>query len=445
MEGAIIANTLGGIGYLFISFSFFSRFGVAKRTQYILGIALSIFLTYAVYKQTFDDLWECFFLLGTLRLMLAENFRCRPALWVAVGGVGMFAYLAKAYSFPFFIFNTILCSFCVCKAWLPENRINWIKICAVSIGVMLLCSIPWILALHYKYGIWMSSTAGKLNMSWYLVGHPYWQESLGDLLPPPYPDSPYYWEEPYLANGPIPQFWHSADLFLLQIVKLGFNTLKLVKSMNEISPFMLLVWLILAMVILSRTVRAYFPEGMLTAAVSVLLFPLGFILINYEARYIWYVIPMGLTTGALILSHLHRITPNRMVISSSVIIFAASYIIWPVWDMKAIAGQGKKEAFLAAYLFKYPLGHFSFSGNEEGGRNTPRLARIAYFAGANYYHAPYKLPHGRLLEEMRKDRVQCYIMLTEDETYEFKDEAGRPFPELTKGQIEGVKVFLVNP
>jgi hypothetical protein len=60
-------------------------------------------------------------------------------------------------------------------------------------------------------------------MSWYLAGHPYWKEGISHLLPPPYQDAVYYWEDPWSVNGATPQFWSSFKMFLLQIAKAGYN------------------------------------------------------------------------------------------------------------------------------------------------------------------------------------------------------------------------------
>src|ERR1039458_8886595 len=103
IPASVIINALGATGFLFISQSFFLRFDIIRKTQWMLNITLALFLCYAIFWQSFDDLWECFFLLSTLRLMLAEDFKNKPALWIICGFIGTLAYFAKAYSFPFFI------------------------------------------------------------------------------------------------------------------------------------------------------------------------------------------------------------------------------------------------------------------------------------------------------------------------------------------------------
>ncbi len=214
---------------------FFLKFNIQRKLQWLYNITLALFLCYAIFWQSFDDLWECFFLLSSFRILLAEGFKNKPMLWVAYGMVGALAYFSKAYALPFFVLNTGCCIYFIAK----DNKVQWLKISFIAICVMLLCSMPWIYALHYKYGKWLTSTAGPLNMTWFLVGHPYWRNGIDVLLPPVYKNSPYYWEDPYIINGAMPHFWDSLSLARLQeALRLGFNIYKLVvKSMLQLSVF----------------------------------------------------------------------------------------------------------------------------------------------------------------------------------------------------------------
>ena len=115
IPASVIINTTGAIGFLYISESFFIRFGLERKSQWLLCGSLSVFLCYAVFAQSFDDLWECFFLLSALRIMLSEKFTQRPGQWTAMGIIGTLAYFAKAYSFPFFILNSVCCTYFLTK------------------------------------------------------------------------------------------------------------------------------------------------------------------------------------------------------------------------------------------------------------------------------------------------------------------------------------------
>src|SRR5690606_14641915 len=132
-SAAILVNTLGALGFLGISNSFFRRFGLQQMLVWWLNAVLTVFLAAAVYVQSFADLWQCFLLLCALRLMLTDAFLNRPLLWFAYGLIGTLAYFAKAYSFPFFVLNTLCLGFFVMNARERGNRGRWLQMCAIAL------------------------------------------------------------------------------------------------------------------------------------------------------------------------------------------------------------------------------------------------------------------------------------------------------------------------
>lgn len=442
---AIVVNTLGALCFLFVSQSFFLLFGIGRRMQWLLNTTLAGFLAYAVFKQTFDDLWECFFLLASLRLMLSSRYLNRPGTWLANGVLGAFAYYAKAYAFPFFILNTICCSYFLYRL-ADNNSKHWIKMSAISILTMMVCGSWWIYLLYDKYGILTTSTAGPLNSSWYLLGHPLWADGIRVLVPPIYADSPYYWEDPYLVNGAMPHFWDGLKLFFLQIVKACFNLLKMVKSMGEISAFMLATWLVAWGILFSSRLRMLVDKKMRVLALSFILFPLGFVPVNFEARYIWYMLPLSMVLGAIFL-HRFRERLGRFAIGAT-IVFALSYLAWPVWEMRTMFNSGLAEYQAAEQLDKLGI-RGSFTANVVYGPHMPAVARLAWFSGNRYYNLPNDdVSKGQLLQDMRRYRVKYYFHYQpnlDGGDFQFTDEGGLPFPEVSQGRLRGVKVFLVNP
>ena len=433
IPASVIINGLGATGFLYISQSFFLKFNIVRTLQWLLNITLALFLCYAVFWQSFDDLWECFFLLSTLRIMLASRFTGTPGLWVAIGALGTLAYFAKAYSFPFFMLNTICCSYFIDKK-------TWLKISLTAILVMLLFSLPWILILHHKYGIWTTSTAGTLNTSWYLVGHPQWKQGINLLIPPAYPDSPYYWEDPWLANGVTPHFWNSWHLLGLQALRIGMNILKLLWSMLQLSIFFPIILFLLTRFIGNRKTRL--PDPAFIMAVSAFLFPIGYLSVNFEPRYIWYWVPIGMVSGALLLQDQMTGHGRKKTIGVLPIVFALSFLIVPTWGMMKMYGEGEQENAIALQLKQLNI-HGSFTAITKPGAESQRMERLAYFSGNQLYSIPkQEISVKEVLPDMRRYHVK-YLFTTD--TSMLLDEQGKPFPELTRGRITGLKVFAVNP
>ncbi len=443
IPASVVINALGAAGFLYISQSFFLRFGIIRKLQWMLNITLAFFLCYAIFWQSFDDLWECFFLLSTLRIMLAEGYKSKPVLWILCGVVGALSYFAKAYSFPFFILNTLCCVYFICK----DNKLEWLKVSFVSIGSMILCSLPWIIALHGKYGIWTTSTSGSLNMSWYLVGHPHWKDGLDILLPPAYKDSPYYWEDPYLANGITPHFWDSWQLFGRQLLKIAHNLYKLSVSMVQLSIFFPFIAIVLLRFVTSKNRDTVAPSY--TVALSFLLFPLGYLLVNFEARYLWYMLPLGILAGGLFIqNHLSGKSYLKLLPWA----FAVSFLVYPAWGMLVMYDEGKAEYKIAEQLKQMNI-HGTFTAKVKRGHETQNIERIAYFSGNSLYSIPEKEVNEKgVLKEMRRYNVKYYFayeICPECRSGVFNpillDENRKPFQEITEGKVKWLKVFLVNP
>jgi len=436
IPASVIINTLGATGFLFISQSFFLKFGIIRKTQWLLDITLAFFLCYAIFWQSFDDLWECFFLLCTLRVMLAESFKHKPGLWVLTGLIGTLAYFAKAYSFPFFILNTICCTFFITK----DNKALWLKMSFVSIGTMILCSLPWVWALHDKYGIWTTSTSGSLNMSWYLVGHPHWKAGIDVLLPPPYPDSPYYWEDPWFVNGDTPHFWDSWHLLGLQILRLGYNVFKLLRSMLQLSIVFPLIAIAAWLSFRSGKWSALFVGDMKIVILSFLLFPLGYLLVNFESRYIWYMLPLGMVMVALWLQNNSGKSRQRLLL----ILVLISFLVYPVWQMRNMYDEGSNEHIVTEQLREMNI-QGSFASITKAGPEVQRTERLAYFSGNQFYSVGTKnVSEKNLLKEMSRYHVKYYFTFDTSHSGNFVDEGERPLPVIIKGSIEGLKVFQFN-
>jgi len=89
----------------------------------------------------------------------------------------------------------------------------------------------------------------------------------------------------------------------------------------------------------------------------------------------------------------------------------------------------------------------SFTSLAKPGFEVQRIERLAYFSGNQFYSITrHDASANDLLREMRKYHVNYYFaynVLPAESS--FVDEQGRPFPEITKGGIEGLRVFVVNP
>jgi hypothetical protein len=442
IPAAVIVNAIAAIGFLFISQSFFLKFNISTTTQWLLGFTLSLFLCFAVFWQLFADLWGDFFLLCALRVFLHPRFSSVPALWATAGALGALAYFSKAYALPFFLLSAI----CVTYRITQQKPYLWLRMCGAIFSTLFVISIPWLWFLHNKYQDWTTGTAGALNLSWYLIGHPFFKPGVHLLLPPVYPDSPYYWEDPWVVNGPAPHFWDSPHLFSLQLVRIGYNVMKLFTSLNELSSFAVLSMLMATGVLWSARVRKHVGEDLRLPAMCMLLFPLGYLLINFESRYLWYLLPLCMILLARALQSVAA-SEKKWLVAIMHAVVLVSFLIFPAWKMKDMYREGQAEYALSQYTKAHSISG-SFTSNSLPGEETQRIVRYAWFSGNAYYSTvPTDSAWAALLPEMRAYHVRYYVHLQhgmDDAHFQLKDEQGRDFPEVTGGEIRGVRIFQVE-
>ena len=446
MLAAVAVNAIGALGVLYITQSLLLHYKISRNTQWLLQMALVVFGAYAVYFQLFADLWECFLLLSVWRIMVVDHFVHRPMLWLAAGLVGAVAYMAKAYSLPFFVLNMLVCSYLMTKDE-QTSKWQWVKISAIAIITLLIASSPWLYLLHEKYGKWMTSTSGGMNTSISLIGHAIWKDGIHYLIPPSYADSPYYWEDPYLLMGKMPHFWDSPRLMALQALRVGQRILQMAQCMNEISCCLLPLWILSLLIVFSKQVSSYFPKSFRWIALTMVLFPSGFFLAHFEARYMWYMLPLSMIMGVFIIQQLQTYIQKNWLRHLVTVAFIFSYICWPVWDIKHLIHEGKEQYTIAQQLKAQHI-EGTFAANVTENKDVQQVARIAYYTHNPYYNAPIgDFSYLDLLYEIRKYHIKYYFYFyskMDGQQYVMKDENGVPFKEVTQGSIAGLLVFQVN-
>ncbi len=404
IPAGVVVNAIGAMGFHYISESLFLRFGLTLVQRWWANAAMVFFLCFAVFWQSFDDLWGCFFMLCVLRIMLAEGYIRRPGLWVATGMCGALAFFAKAYSLPYFILAVGAGSFALARG----DKRQWLKIMFVAAPVMIACSFPWLFALRMKYGIWTSSTAGPLNMSWYLVGHPTWKEGIDILVPPIYPDSVNFWEDPWYVNGALSHYWDSWYLVRRQVLKLCYNTLILIQCMIEISPVLPLMGI---MVLWQMRRFRSVPGELLAVYMFMITLPLGYVMVHLESRYLWLMLPLAIivSTRELPSVGMPRLRARMFPL------FIAGMLWFPAWKLVAMHNIGKAEYMLAQRLKAEGFTGVDFASNI----HSRLLSRIMYFSGnrffvvnrqkAGFKGEPRIANTGQLVRDMKRHGIAYYL------------------------------------
>ncbi len=444
---AIIVNTVPAAGMVLAGQILFRKFRHDNWEGWCFGLMSAGFWTYTVYFQSFTDIWQFFFLTLGLLILLRKGFTRKPGLWLLLGCLGALAYFGKAYSFYFFPLMILLVTAIRLKA---EGQFSWKKlalICLLSIGIMMLAISPWLYLIHAKYDTWTSSTAGKLNMSWWLVGTQEFRQGISVLVPPPYEGSLYYFEDPYLAQGPIAHFWDSPRMLGKQLARIAFNGIGWVSSANRISAFYFGTWVLCILFLLRKGQLLFKRQPERIVLLVFLIFPLPYWLLTFDGgRYLWFTIPLC-SILALLLADAFLFPRLSLKLKKGFIaVFFLSFLVTPISDMKGMLHIGRAEYETAGQLAQCGI-KGSFVSNRSYADGAGTMIRIAWFSQNPWYcHTLNQHTTAELLADAARYKVKYYFYFYEGagDDYLFKDAAGIVQPDLTKGSIPGLKVYRID-
>ncbi|WP_157976898.1 hypothetical protein [Taibaiella helva] len=445
---AIVVNTVSVIGLMVSTQRLFNRFRTSTFERWCFGLMSAGFWLYALYFQSFTDFWQYFFLSLGLLLLLRSDFTKKVWIWLLLGLLSSLAYFSKAYSFFFFPLMIFMAAVMHLRSLRPFPWQRLITICLVAGVVMLALDAPWLYLLHEKYGIWTSSTAGKLNASWFLVGTQEFRPGIRVVVPPPYEGSLFYFEDPYFAQGRIVHFYDSPGLLLRQLARIGYNALGWVGTGNRISPFFFLTWLITLVLLATKGWFRGLKLPLKILLLVYLVYPLPFWLFTFEGgRYTWFIMPAA---AILFLVYAgERLLPlfsswGRKAFTA---VFFLSFLVTPVSDLKKMWGKGEAEYRLAGELKRLGI-RGAFVSNRSYADASISMAQLSWFSQNPWYCQPLNTANtGALLADARRYGVRYYFYFYEGagDDYQLTTPDGQALPDLTQNRVPGLKVFSITP
>jgi len=444
---AIFVNALGGWATLISGQFLFHKFRKSRMERWCFGLCMALFWAYVVYIQSFTDIWQCFYLTAGLNLLLKKDFEQKPLLWILAGALAALSYFSKAYSFYFFPLMILVVSGLKLKQVQQYRFRKHLSIVLVAGLTMLVIAAPWLYLLHEKYGVWTTSTAGQLNLTWWLEGTQKTKPGMEVLVPPPYKNtSIFYFEDPLLAQGHFVHFWDSPRLFLKFLARIGYNAFLWVTSSNAMSPFYFIIWLIAIPLILKRT-QKIFNNGHKILVIVFLIFPLPYWLMTFDnGRYLWFTLPLCMIIGIRIFEKSIMKFLRERAVKILIPVFFLTFLVTPVLNLKEHFKDGFREHDMAEQLKQLQI-KGSFAANLSFADGSRILPDIAWFSGNAWYcYTLSEYSTEEILEDARRYNVRYYFYFYEGtgDDYRLKDRNGTCYPEVTGGRIPGLKVFQLR-
>lgn len=380
-----VINAIVSIGILGMTYVIARRYLVNNALICLILLSLPLILLSYTHIQLAGDLLQLLLFLVYFYLITRAGFFSSVQFNVFAAVVMFFAYLAKSFSLPFFLIQYP--GIYVLNAILYKDKpklVEWLKPMVSGLGVFIVLALCWAYCLYLKYDQLMFSAAGALNYNWLMGRENAVMTGTQLLIPPPYADSPGFWEDPYQYYDTFIGPFDSLTT-LARTGKLILSNIKrALVSLLDISflSYSLLLFLLLFLYI-KKIKGGYFNVIALVWTSMVVM--AGYLLIHVETRYYWPVAVLLLISGGYLLeNYLFPLIRYRGLKAAIALFFALSFIYSPLYDLKELKDSGK-DLYAASAFMRANGVKGRFAGNYTGGGLNSWYLKVAYLSGSNLY------------------------------------------------------------
>lgn len=403
---ACYSNFVVGAIVLSILYFFLRHYISGKWIRFFISLTFSIIMVNYVFYQMFGDVLLLLLLLLLTLLFQKNSIDYSYFNAVLIGLIVGVATLAKTYAFVFFLIFSISWGF-----WLVYNKQFSVSAFLKKQGLALLVSLciilPWSFQLSKKYGENMLlGTAGKMNLSWQINSGKTFNDSINLLIPPPYSDSPCFWEDPYLSQDNLSTPFTSLFHFLRWIARIVHTTLTAVGCYLEISALSFFI-IALALYYLFKVVPKIERKDKGILLLICLSMPLGYLAMHIETRYIWFCSILLITIGGQLIEQ--YIKPALHLLTASLL--CLSFLVSPILQFDFLKNKNKELFEWSEKVEKNNI-HGSFTSNT---KTADRFFVVAYLTKNQFYtieKSDYSLEE--LYNEMRRYKVSYLFYETQE-------------------------------
>ncbi|MBL7765679.1 MAG: hypothetical protein JNJ58_06280 [Chitinophagaceae bacterium] len=412
-QTAKLLNAIFGGLVICLSYLLFLRLNLSILMRRLFALSLPFIVVYFVYFQMFGDVLQLVFVLAYLNVFFADGFYrswWNPVLCGILMGIGFYA---KAYSLIFFFLHFAVLLFLAYRRQMVEKTkaIQWFIIGGLTALIMVL---PWSVALHQKYGGWsLTGHAGALNMSWNINSAKSFKPDIGLMIPPTYNDSPSFWEDPYMTqenlSGPISSSKH----FVRWVGRVIHTCMVAVGCFSEISLFAGGIILFAYFYFYRRRKEEEKSADHIAEQLfmTILLLPLGYLMMHIETRYIWLNTFILMMLGMWMLQKYRNQFISEYLYKLNLLLVVVSFMLFPVSQYESLRFKNKDLFEVSGQLRKHSFkGKFSSNAIDAG-----RMWVIAYLTGTQFFTIERSdYTYDELLKEIDRYGINYFIYTSEN-------------------------------
>ncbi|MFQ5601727.1 MAG: hypothetical protein ACE5HS_00505 [bacterium] len=417
------------------------NFEFSADIHYLILIALIPVILSFAFSDSPADFFVIFFLILYFDQILDKKFASSKTNGLLCGVFGSLAYFSKAFALPFFLAHfTLCCLIYFIKAKQITLRKNILRHLLMGLFTCFVISGVWIAIISVKYHHFTISTAGRFN---YLAagpeskskGGPFYYEG---LFPPSNETATSGWEDPTYHEIPVwspfasrHEFKHQVQLLLKNVKK----TLAIFNSFSRISTFILLFWVVVAIIPLGQKFN---KDAIWFALISMIVYCAGYVLMVVEARYLWINCILLLLMAGYLLNLLFKRWQLKQYQKYILIVFIMGTFMYPASKYLIRNIDTKKQVYLLSQKLK---NEFQVHGNLAANKHHSSLY-LAYHLRAKYFGRVRENISDRELEvELSKYEIDYFLVWG---GADYHVDFFRQFEEVTNHSIRGLKIYSLK-
>ncbi len=422
------------------------KFEMNEKIRSLVIITIIPFILFVSLGPIQPDLLIACFLVYYLSIIFDKDYSNKSYNGFLCGLLCAMAYLTKAYALPFFVAHFILFNILHYSAHgSPEKKKSTLKNLFLGLLTFFIISGLWAGTISDKYNELTFGTTGTYNYGVVgpnSVGHPTQYDNEG-FIKPPYKDAVSAWEDPSYFKVDSWSPLKTWSYFKYQLSKIEKNFSTLLDCYQEFSYFSLLI-LIFCIAFCIRPVKELMSKReILYPLLTVLLYPVGYLIISLEIRYLWLVYILILLMGACLLNALfNKKLLTRAGKSVLALIFIFSFVTMPLNGLIGFYDSGKYVYEWSNVIHgQYDIqGNVASNGNLQNG-NYRNTLHLSYFLGTSYYG--FSKPNetdSDLQADFKKYDIDYYFVWGHSNNGALLSK----YKEVSGGKITGLKIYDVK-
>jgi len=430
---------LGGGIILFILRLLLVKFRINRLFSRIILLCMIPVLYYNIFYFSTPEIYLLIFLMLYVYFLIRNEYDQKQLYGFLSGIAGGLAFLTQAYALPFFIvhFSVIHIIFFFRIETYRRRRSLILNFLFGLAGFILLAG-PWIYILNGKYQKYPAGSKSEYNIRLAGNGNIHPSESAGFFAPPD-KYSICSWTDPTYLIRLMPEsgILQSAGSFTAFARRLLKNLFRLFMQLAPLTSAVILVYFYKFIINPQKNFKKTLDPFYLF---TVLFFPSGYLLLYIgDERYFWLVNILTMLMGArIVIFLLKKFRSSLRPAVFAMLLFCLSYLFFPSLLLLSAINAGKKNYNTAMQI----RDKLKISGITASDINFEETVKISYYNKCINYGlaAPHWSPD-ELITELKKINIDYYFVWNENLFFNNKIKI---LPEITGGNIPGLKIYAVN-